>query len=150
MKIVYVASAGGHLTEIYEVIRKVGQLEWLVTERSSTRTPYHDKTIYLPYDSGRNRLRSALAFIRGLVAAVGLLARNRDVTVISTGSHVAVPFAIVARFLGNIMIHVESYARVRDLSRSGKLIYQLANVFYVQWEELLTRYPRAIYHGRVF
>ncbi|KAJ2456037.1 metalloprotease [Coemansia sp. RSA 2336] len=54
--------------------------------------------------------------------------------------------ALVIRILGlkHIpIVYVESFARVRTLSLSGKLMYLLADRFIVQWPMLAHRYPRA-------
>ena len=42
-------------------------------------------------------------------------------------------------------VYVESLARVRTLSLTGKLVYPLTDVFLVQWPSLLDRYPDAVY-----
>ncbi|MEK6909902.1 MAG: polysaccharide biosynthesis protein, partial [Candidatus Aenigmatarchaeota archaeon] len=39
--------------------------------------------------------------------------------------------------------------RVRKPSKSGKLVYPIANLFFVQWEDLKSEYPRAVYAGRL-
>ena len=44
---------------------------------------------------------------------------------------------------------VESVCRVRSLSLSGQILYRLADDVIVQWPELLQRYPRALYMGRL-
>jgi len=45
------------------------------------------------------------------------------------------------------MIYVESFARVKSLSLSGKILYWLVDRFIVQWPGLSERYKRAEYHG---
>ncbi|RPB03489.1 Alg14-domain-containing protein [Choiromyces venosus 120613-1] len=56
----------------------------------------------------------------------------------------------LAKFLGlckTRIIYVESFARVRSLSLSGKLLYAFADRFVVQWPGLVEKYPRAEFHG---
>ena len=48
------------------------------------------------------------------------------------------------------IIYIESFARVDNASLTGKLFYKIADVFIVQWEELLKIYPKAIYGGGIF
>jgi len=45
------------------------------------------------------------------------------------------------------IIYVESFARVRSLSLSGKLLYAFTDRFVVQWPRLAEKYRRAEYHG---
>ncbi|KAL7275824.1 UDP-N-acetylglucosamine transferase subunit [Rhizina undulata] len=44
-------------------------------------------------------------------------------------------------------VYVESFARVRTLSLSGKLLYPFVDRFLVQWPELTDKYARAEYRG---
>jgi len=58
--------------------------------------------------------------------------------------------ALGGRFLGlakTRTLYVESFARTRSLSLSGKLLYPLVDRFFVQWPKLKERYPRAEYRG---
>ncbi|GMM58370.1 N-acetylglucosaminyldiphosphodolichol N-acetylglucosaminyltransferase anchoring subunit [Maudiozyma humilis] len=45
------------------------------------------------------------------------------------------------------IVYVESLARISTLSLTGKILYWLADLFVVQWEELLPALPRAKYYG---
>jgi len=58
--------------------------------------------------------------------------------------------ALGCRFFGlarTRTVYVESLARTRSLSLSGKLLYPLVDRFFVQWPKLRERYPRAEYRG---
>ena len=50
-----------------------------------------------------------------------------------------------------VVVYVESIARVKKLSLTGMLLYHLwlADQFFVQWEALKVKYPRAILVGRL-
>jgi UDP-N-acetylglucosamine:LPS N-acetylglucosamine transferase len=63
---------------------------------------------------------------------------------------VAVPACALARLLGIKVIFVETGSRVTALSLTGRLMYRIANLFFVQWPDLVQRYPKAIYAGRLF
>lgn len=47
------------------------------------------------------------------------------------------------------LIYIESLARVETMSVSGRLMYHVADRILVQWPELLQRYPRAEFYGRL-
>jgi len=47
------------------------------------------------------------------------------------------------------VIFIESWARVYSKSDSGKLVYPIADLFFVQWKEMEKVYPHAIYAGRL-
>ena len=44
-------------------------------------------------------------------------------------------------------MYVESFARVKSLSMSGRIMYHVADKFVVQWQGLRALYPRAVYAG---
>jgi UDP-N-acetylglucosamine:LPS N-acetylglucosamine transferase len=69
--------------------------------------------------------------------------------VLSTGASIAVNFALLSKLLGIRFLYIESISRSDELSLSGKFIYPLADEFYVQWQELTEKYPRAIFRGTV-
>ena len=49
---------------------------------------------------------------------------------------------------GSNVVYIESLARIESLSLTGKILYLLADVFVVQWEELKVRKaPRSEYYG---
>ena len=67
---------------------------------------------------------------------------------ISTGAGAIVPFSIVGRlFFGTRVIFVETLARVRKPSLSGRLMYWLAHRFYYQSEPLEAYFPRGRFCG---
>ncbi|XOV79154.1 MAG: PssD/Cps14F family polysaccharide biosynthesis glycosyltransferase [Aestuariibacter sp.] len=78
------------------------------------------------------------------------LLRNWDVKVlITTGPGVALSAAVLARLHGIKVIHIETWCRFYSKSFTGRLMYRLANHFYVQNKELLVLYPKAVWCGRL-
>lgn len=75
--------------------------------------------------------------------------------ILANGPGTCVPVCMAAyipRFLGlkHIkIVYVESAARVKSLSLTGRILYYSADRFLVQWPSLAERYPRAEYHGRL-
>ena len=59
----------------------------------------------------------------------------------------AIPIAFLGKLLGAKLIYVENGARVRTPSRSGRLMYRVADLFFVQWPELKGALPEAIFAG---
>ena len=51
---------------------------------------------------------------------------------------------------GKKLIFIESYAKVKTPTLTGKLLYPFADRFYVQWRELLEYYPKAQYVGGIY
>jgi UDP-N-acetylglucosamine:LPS N-acetylglucosamine transferase len=91
-------------------------------------------------------VRTLLSAGQALVALV----RSRPQAVISTGPGPAVPVSLLAKALGITVIYIETGSRVFALSTSGKVLYRFADLFFVQWPELVSAWPRAIYAGRLW
>ena len=48
------------------------------------------------------------------------------------------------------IIFIETFANRNTKSVAGKLVYPIADVFVVQWEEMLKLYPKAQYWGWIY
>jgi len=83
------------------------------------------------------------------VQAFLLFIRDRLDAVISCGTSASVPLSYVAKLFGKKVIFVETRSRTEKLSGSGKLVYPIADIFFVQWKELQQQYPKTIYAGRL-
>jgi UDP-N-acetylglucosamine:LPS N-acetylglucosamine transferase len=73
----------------------------------------------------------------------------RPRVILTTGAGIAIPCALFGKLYGARLIVVESAARVKELSRTGLFLYQYADLFIVQWPELCSKYPKAVYGGYV-
>jgi beta-1,4-N-acetylglucosaminyltransferase len=85
-----------------------------------------------------------------MVQASAIIARARPDVVLSTGPGVAVPVCVMAKLIGSRVIYIESYSRVRTLSLTGRLMRHIADLFFVQWEDLLPHVPEAVFAGRLY
>jgi UDP-N-acetylglucosamine:LPS N-acetylglucosamine transferase len=79
-----------------------------------------------------------------------ILGREKPDLIISTGSEIAIPSYILARFMRIKTIYIESWSRVKTGSGTGRILYYISNVFLVQWPDLLKKYgKKAKYKGAV-
>ena len=102
------------------------------------------------YIKQRRIVRDTLKFALCTLQATAILVRARPDAVISTGPAVAVPVCLAAKVVGAAIVFIETGSRVRRLSTTGKIMRHLADLFFVQWEELLPAAPRgAIFAGRL-
>jgi beta-1,4-N-acetylglucosaminyltransferase len=56
----------------------------------------------------------------------------------------------MAKLLRVKVIFIETGSRIHALSTTGKIVYRFADLFLVQWPELLRACPKAIYAGRLW
>jgi beta-1,4-N-acetylglucosaminyltransferase len=84
------------------------------------------------------------------VQSLGLFLKKKPRFILSTGSGMAIATCLIGKFFGSKLIFVETGARINTPSMTGRLVYQFADLFVVQWEPLLKYYPKAIYGGLLF
>ena len=71
-------------------------------------------------------------------------------SVISTGPGISIIVSLFFKAFTNAkIIHVETWSRFYSKSLTGRFMYIIADKFFVQNEELLHLYPKAIYKGRL-
>lgn len=138
IKIALVCSHGGHLTEMQALWPAFeGQECFFVTYRCErTEKLADEQRTYLLENIGMNVWRMAKAFVK---AAVVLMQEHPDV-VLSTGSEIAVPFLWLGKLLGAKTVYIESWCRVHTRSGTGPLVYPVADLFLVQWPDVLRLY----------
>ena len=78
------------------------------------------------------------------------MVREKPDFVVTTGALISFPFCVYAKLMGAKVIYIETFARVKDRSLTGRLVYPIADLFLVQWESLLQFYPKAKYVGGIF
>uniref|UniRef100_A0A383VRD0 UDP-N-acetylglucosamine transferase subunit ALG14 n=1 Tax=Tetradesmus obliquus TaxID=3088 RepID=A0A383VRD0_TETOB len=107
---------------------------------------------------GQSYITSAFTTLYSLLCAARVVLRHKPQLVLVNGPSTCVPVCAMAclyRMLALFdcrVVYVESIARVRKLSLSGKILYygRMVDRFLVQWPELQVRFPRSIYAGRLY
>ncbi len=143
LKLCLACSAGGHLTELMQLEEAFqGYPRFIVTFRREDTEKLGERVYYLT-DPKRNPLKLLVNFLQSLVVVL----RERPSVVITTGAGVVVPLCYLAKLLGSKVIYIESFARINSKSLSGLLIYPLADLFFVQWKQLLEEYGNKAQYG---
>lgn len=75
---------------------------------------------------------------------------ERPDVVVCTGVLSTIPLCLLCKMFGKKLVFIESYAKVKTPTLTGKLLYHFAGRFYVQWQELLEFYPKAIHVGGIY
>uniref|UniRef100_A0A3Q2FQI7 UDP-N-acetylglucosamine transferase subunit ALG14 n=1 Tax=Cyprinodon variegatus TaxID=28743 RepID=A0A3Q2FQI7_CYPVA len=98
---------------------------------------------------------SAVSTLNALRFCLPLVFRLRPDMVLCNGPGTCVPLCGAALLLGILgvkkvhIVYVESICRVQTLSLTGRILYRLADYFFVQWSYLRDKYPNAIFLGRL-
>ncbi|MEI6446567.1 MAG: PssD/Cps14F family polysaccharide biosynthesis glycosyltransferase [Actinomycetes bacterium] len=145
----FVASTGGHLLQAVKLAEpwSLDERRWVTFEKGNALGLLADEHVTWAHHPTS---RSLINLFRNLLLAWRTISNERPPAVISTGSGVAVPFAVVSRLRGIPMYYVESMSRISSPSLTGRLVYPLVNRFFVQWPEMLQYFPRARYQGSAY
>lgn len=151
-KICFVASGGGHLMEIMKLVPAVeGNDLYIVTEKNvASEGPISMFRHYYVLQQERRKLNFVFRFFYNIVISFYYLLKEKPDYVISTGAGAAYPTCRWAKLLGIKVIFIESFARSKNRSKTGELMYNKADHFLVQWKDMLKLYPNASYHGSVY
>jgi beta-1,4-N-acetylglucosaminyltransferase len=127
-KVALVAAAGGHLTELLALRSAFDDLDHFFVLNEPTDFPTHGATVYTVAHAERD-WRTAL----NLWEFARIFRRERPTVMLSTGSGIAVPAAIVARTLGARVVFVETVAAVTRPTLTAVLMQYHADVLISQW-----------------
>lgn len=151
IKIGLIASGGGHLEEL----RWIRGLEkkynyFYLTENGGFDDAGYIKHAYFVERINRKESFFLIHFLKLILYSLKILWKEKPDILISTGALVAVPILYLGKLSGKKIIFIETIARIEELSMTGKLIYPIADCFIVQWENLLRKYPKAVYASGIF
>ncbi len=151
IKIAFIASAGGHLEEIERLKRVEKKYDsFLITERGEfSKTNFCKKKYYLS-QMNRRQLAFLPKFFALFVRSFTILLREKPDFIVTTGALIVYPFCVWAKLMGIKIVYVESFARVKRPSLTGRLLYNFADLFIVQWEDMLKLYPKSVLGGGIF
>lgn len=144
-RILLVANAGGHLLQMLALESAFSGLERMfVTSEAADSTSLlaGESVVYAHYPTARNIGN----LLRNLRLAWKTVREYQPDVILSTGAGLSVPFFVVGRVTRKRLVYVESFTRVKRPSLSGRMVYPLADAFFVQWDTTARR-RRAQYVG---
>jgi UDP-N-acetylglucosamine:LPS N-acetylglucosamine transferase len=147
-KIALIASSGGHLYQLYSLKEFWEKRDrfWVSFSTQDAKYLLKDENTYWAYYPTNRNFKN---LFKNIFMSYKILRREKPDSLISTGAGVAVPFIIVAHFMGIKTLYLESITRHEELSLSARLIYPFVNRLLVQWPELEMKYKKAEYRGRI-
>ena len=145
-KVCLACSAGGHLRELQLAIGKIPKdyhCYWLTLKTTATKAFMKDKEhVFLTNFQPAKKW----TLIVNCIQAIWWVMVKRPDVIITTGAGVTVPTVFFAKkLLGTKVIFVNSAADVTTPSRTPVWIEKYADMFLVQWEEMLKVFPHATY-----
>lgn len=151
IKICFAASSGGHYEQLLMLKPLMQKYEsFIITEETLYKTKVKNEKMYYVKQVNRKEKSFLLRMIVNLVKSLIIYLKEKPDVVISTGVLAMIPICLIAKIAGKKLIYIESFAKVTSGTQSGKLLYKFADQFYVQWEQMLSVYPNAIYLGGIY
>ncbi|XP_059151645.1 UDP-N-acetylglucosamine transferase subunit ALG14 homolog [Physella acuta] len=174
--VLVVVGSGGHTTEILTLVKALGEhyspRYYIVADtdqisekkideceklKSDVKGQQNYKVFYIPRsrEVKQSYLTSVITTLRAIIFCFPLVFKLRPEIILCNGPGTCIPVCLAGmvlkclRLQSTVIVYVESFCRVTSLSLSGKLLYHLADSFFVQWPELLGKYPKAKYVGRL-
>lgn len=153
-KILFVSSMGGHLNELLQLAPLFIKYQYMiVTEKSSSTKSLKNKyknTKFLLYGTRRNKILYPFILLINSFISLYYFILFRPNIIITTGAHTSVPMCLIGKLFHKKIIFIETFANINTQSLTGRIIYKFADLFIVQWEEMLKLYPKAVYWGGIF
>ena len=150
IKVCFAASSGGHMEEMARLQPLVTERDFVLTEKSAyTVTDWCPKVYYVS-QINRKEIFFILKLIVLFLKSFFLLVKESPTVIVSTGALATFPISFLGKLMGKKVVYIESFARVDKGSLTGKLMYKIADLFIVQWKEMLKIYPNAVYGGGIF
>ena len=154
-KIIFIASTGGHLNELMQVKSLFEKYEYhIITEKTevdeSLKEEYGNRMRFLIYGTKKHPIRYLFKFaVNSLISLIYFFKYCPEI-VVTTGTHTAVPMCYIAKIFGSKVIFIETFANRTTGTLAGKLVYPIADVFVVQWEEMHDIYPKSVCWGWLY
>lgn len=154
-KVLFIASTGGHLNELLQVKSLFNKYQYhIITEKTkidkSLKEEYRDKVSYLIYGTKKYPIKYLFKFTANCFISLFYFFKYQPEVVVTTGTHTAVPMCYIAKIFGSKIIFIETFANRTTGTVSGRIVYPIADVFVVQWEEMFKIYPKAECWGWIY
>ena len=153
--VMFISSTGGHLDELLQLSPLFEKYEYcIITEKDKSniklKEKYKEKMYFLPYGTRAKIFSYIFKYLLLCFKTVYLYLKIRPQVIITTGTHTAGPMCIIGKIFKSKIIYIETFANTNKKTATGRLIYPIADLFIVQWEEMLKLYPKAVYGGSIY
>ena len=151
VKICFAASSGGHYEQLMMLKPLMDKYDsFVITEKTKYSAEAKGEKTYYMEQVNRREKTFAWKMIDNLFKSIKIYWKEKPDVVICTGVLAMIPMCLLAKLYGKKLIYIESFAKVTSPTETGKLLYKFADQFYVQWESMLSIYPKAIYLGGIY
>lgn len=146
------SSAGGHFMQLKQLFKMAEKYKYfIVTERNESSKALKNKyNIKYLVQQERKNADIIIKLIINIIKSFFIVLIKRPEVIISTGAGATYFLCLFTKIFGGKVIFIESFAKIKTPTITGQKVYKFADVFYVQWEEMLQYYPKAQYKGGIY
>lgn len=154
-KVLFISSTGGHLTEMMRLESLFQEYDFrIITEKTTSSTyleeKYKDKLNYMFYGTKDHMATYPFKLLGNCFKSLYYYIKFRPKYIVTTGAHTAGPICCIGKLFGSKIIYIESFANIKTKTITGRLLYNFADLFIVQWKSMLKLYPNATYGGWIY
>ena len=154
-KVLFIASTGGHLDELMQLKPMFEKYDYhIVTEKTKSnlnlKNKFPKKISYLVYGTKDHILTYPFKLLFNCFKSLFIYLKVRPKYIVSTGAHTAGPMFCIGKIFGSKIIYIETFANSKTKSATGSIVYKFADLFIVQWEDMLELYPKGVYGGWIY
>lgn len=152
-KVCLISCAGGHLEQIEQLqeIKEKYDHYYVITKHKSTEKLKKEVPVYLVGDFYRDKkIQFVFRFAYTAIQQLFIFLKERPDVVITTGAGIVIPTCLYAKFFKKKVVYIESFARMKSLNKTGEFLYKYADLFIVQWPDLMELCPNAVYGGWIY
>lgn len=150
-KLCFAASTGGHFEQLSMLKPLMEKYDsCVVTEKTQYKAIIKDQKMYYMHQVNRKESFYLFWMVINAFRSISILIKEKPDVVITTGVLAMIPLCLLSKIFKKKLIYIESFAKISSPTKTGKLIYKYADLFYVQWESMLKFYPKAIYLGGIY
>ena len=151
VKICFAASSGGHYEQLLMLKPLMEKYDsFVITEETLYKVKINGEKMYYMKQVNRKEKTFIPRMLANTIRSLKIYLEEKPDVVICTGVLAMIPICLISKLAGKKQIYKESFAKVTSATQTGKLLYKYADQFYVQWEQMLEIYPKAIYLGGIY
>lgn len=154
-KVLFISSTGGHLSEMMQLKKIFNNYDYhIITEKTKAniklRKEYNKRINYLIYGTKDYLFTYIFKLLANCFMSFIYYIKIRPEFIVTTGAHTAGPICCIGKIFGSKIVYIETFANMETKTITGKLIYNFADLFIVQWENMLKLYPKATFGGWIY
>lgn len=150
-KICFTASTGGHYEQLMMLKPLMTKYDsFIVTEETKYVVANDNRKVYYLKQVNRHEKTLIFKMIYNSYKSLKIFIKEKPDVVISLGALATIPLCVYAKIFKKKVIFIESFAKVKSPTLTGKFVYKFADKFYVQWEEMKEFYPNAEWKGGIY